>query len=322
MVILAGIDEAGYGPLLGPLVVSVAALEMPERLLRADLWELLGKAVAKEKKHLKGRLLITDSKKAYTPSSGLTHLRRTVLSCLAASNQDGPPPETAGQLLCRLCPDAASRLTAYPWHHNLDRIPLADNPQAVRVAASVLDKTLAEHEIRLHTLAARCLDVGFYNQRVAAVRNKSRVLFGELCGLISDLVRGGGPDSFQFIIDRQGGRVRYEQELLRMFPQACLAVIRQDEKMSSYEMGIHNKQIRLHFAAGADGRFLPVCLASMLSKYIREVVMQSQNAYFLDLCQSLKPTAGYWQDGQRFIRDLSEKLPDFTFESQQLIRSL
>jgi hypothetical protein len=60
----------------------------------------------------------------------------------------------------------------------------------------------------------------------------------------------------------------------------------------------------------------------MISKYIREVVMYSQNAYFLDLCQSLRPTAGYWQDGQRFLRDLSEKLPDFAFEPHQLIRTL
>ena len=88
MVILAGIDEAGYGPLLGPLVVSVAALEMPAELLRADLWDHLSKAVAKDKKGFNGRLLITDSKKAYTPSSGIAHLRRTVLSSLAVIDQD------------------------------------------------------------------------------------------------------------------------------------------------------------------------------------------------------------------------------------------
>ncbi|MHC5117167.1 MAG: ribonuclease HII, partial [Planctomycetota bacterium] len=35
MALLVGIDEAGYGPLLGPLVVSAVALKVPEGLLRA-----------------------------------------------------------------------------------------------------------------------------------------------------------------------------------------------------------------------------------------------------------------------------------------------
>jgi hypothetical protein len=322
MVILAGIDEAGYGPLLGPLVVSAAALEIPAELLRADLWELLGKSVAKEKKGLKGRLLITDSKKAYTPSSGIAHLRRTVLSCLAACEKDARHPETAAELLFRLCPAAAERLWAYPWHENLDHLPLGENPQAVDVASAVLNKGLEEHGMRLVSLSARCLDVGFYNSRVETVRNKARVLFGELCGLISELVCGGHPGPFQFVIDRQGGRVNYHQELLRMFPEAELTIIRQDEKMSSYEMSYVNKQIRIHFAAGADARFLPVCLASMVSKYIRETVMDSQNAFFQKLCPVLKPTAGYWQDGQRFVKEMAEKLPGFAYDPRKFIRSL
>ncbi|MHC5213685.1 MAG: hypothetical protein ACYSOO_03740, partial [Planctomycetota bacterium] len=65
MALLVGIDEAGYGPLLGPLVVSAVALEVPEGLLRADLWEVLAKAVSAQKRGLAGRLLIADSKKAY-----------------------------------------------------------------------------------------------------------------------------------------------------------------------------------------------------------------------------------------------------------------
>lgn len=322
MVILAGIDEAGYGPLLGPLVVSAAALEMPAELLRADLWECLSKAVAKEKKHLKGRLLITDSKKAYSPSSGVAHLRRTVLSCLAAMDKAGRHPETGLDLLERLCPDAARRLEVYPWHKNLSELSLGDNVAAVDVASAVLSNTLREQGIGLKSLSARCLDVGFYNNRVEAVKNKSRVLFGELCGLISDLVQGDCPGPFQFLVDRQGGRVNYHQELMRMFLDAELTIIRQDEKMSSYDMAWGGKHIRIHFAAGADRRFFPVCLASMVSKYIREIVMESQNAFFYDLCPALRPTAGYWEDGQRFVRELAEKLPAFQYDRNKFIRLL
>mgnify|MGYP001551593101 CR=1 FL=1 len=53
--IIAGIDEAGYGPLLGPLVVSATALEVPwtdELPIDVDdlpcCWKLLKEAVAKK----------------------------------------------------------------------------------------------------------------------------------------------------------------------------------------------------------------------------------------------------------------------------------
>ena len=78
MALLVGIDEAGYGPLLGPLVVSAVALEVPEGLLRADLWDVLGKAVSAQKRGLAGRLLIADSKKAYNRKKGIDPLRRSI----------------------------------------------------------------------------------------------------------------------------------------------------------------------------------------------------------------------------------------------------
>ncbi len=80
MAVLVGIDEAGYGPILGPLVVSSVGYYVPDELLKADLWKVLERAVAKQKRHLAGRLLITDSKKAYSKSKGLGSLRRAVLA--------------------------------------------------------------------------------------------------------------------------------------------------------------------------------------------------------------------------------------------------
>ena len=79
--------------------------------------------------------------------------------------------------------------------------------------------------------------------------------------------------------------------------------------------------MRLHFVVGADKQFLPVSLASMVSKYLRELLIGSINRYFVGLAADLKPTAGYWQDGLRFIEDIKTGIPDVQFDNEQLIRS-
>ena len=82
MAVLAGIDEAGFGPIIGPLVVSSTAFSLPDDLLSKNLCQVLRKSVGTRRTHLAGRLLINDSKKAFTRTLGIGHLQRTVLACL------------------------------------------------------------------------------------------------------------------------------------------------------------------------------------------------------------------------------------------------
>ena len=324
MAILAGIDEAGYGPLLGPLVVSSAVLRLPDELLRANLWDVLHKAVSIQKKGLAGRLLVTDSKKAYNRSSGIKHLKRTVHACLGAVSDNGYQPIlNAAQLVDRLCPNCAVRIKEYPWYNQLHAQTLTQESDDLAIATGVLRRAMADNDIFLLGIHSRCLDVSFYNSRVETVKNKSRVLFTELCSLVLETSeKATDNETVQIVVDRQGGRINYQQELLRMLPGFGLSVIRQDEKMSSYELSDKKKLLRVHFCVKADTKYLPVCLAAMASKYLREILMESLNTFFCKMCDGLKPTAGYWQDGQRFIKDLQTMMPTYSIEPKMLIRTL
>ncbi len=59
----------------------------------------------------------------------------------------------------------------------------------------------------------------------------------------------------------------------------------------------------------------------MVSKYLRELMIENINSYFIDFHDSLKPTAGYWKDGLRFIQDLKTNIPHIKYENDMLIRS-
>ena len=105
-----------------------------------------------------------------------------------------------------------------------------------------------------------------------------------------------------------------------MFPDMELKILYESPKTSSYELQADGKCMRLHFVVSADENFLPVSLASMVSKYLRELLVYNINHYFVGHCADLKPTAGYWKDGLRFIEDLKMNIPHVRFDNNQLIR--
>jgi ribonuclease HII len=317
MVVLAGIDEAGFGPILGPLVVSSSTFLLPHHFLTADLWQILRKSVGETRKHLAGRLLVTDSKKAYSKQKGIKHLERTILACLGCL---GKKPATLTELLTLLSPDCIERLNDYPWHRDIGSFRLSADVVDTAIASSVLKEDLASNGIELLELKSYCLDVAYYNKMVGSVKNKASVLFTAVSQLIKNAFDNFAGDYLQIIVDRQGGRVRYRRNLQRMFPDMELKILREGSAASSYELKADGRQMRLHFVVGADERFFPVSLASMVSKYLRELLVDNMNRYFIGFHSDLRPTAGYWKDGLRFIEDLKKNIPHVTFDSNQLIR--
>jgi ribonuclease HII len=318
MIILVGIDEAGYGPILGPMVVSSSTFSLPHNLLASDLWQILKKSIGYGRKGLAGRLLITDSKKAYSKSIGIKHLQRTVLTALKCL---GKEPATLMELLDLLSPSCLERLSGYPWYENIEGHSLSIDTADKKIASAVLADDLGSNGIELLDLKSCCLDVAYYNKMVAAVKNKANVLFSATCSLIKSAYDNFGSDDLQIVVDRQGGRVHYRKNLQRMFGDMELKILKESPATSSYELRAGGRTMRVHFVVGADKRFLPVSLASMVSKYLRELLVSNLNRYFTGFSADLKPTAGYWKDGLRFIEDIKTNLPDVRFDSDQLIRS-
>ena len=190
----------------------------------------------------------------------------------------------------------------------------------MRIAAKVFEDDLQTHGAQLVHLRSRCLDVAYYNRMVSQIRNKSQVLFIATTQLVQSLMDRFREEDVRILVDRQGGRAHYREHLLRSFPGMDLRILAEGSQSSIYELRAGARTVRLSFTVGADENYLPVSLASMVSKYVRELLMRRVNDYFIGMDARLKPTAGYWKDGLRFVEELQRCLPHLQIERERLVR--
>jgi hypothetical protein len=124
---IVGIDEAGYGPNLGPLVMSAVSCRVPDDLGEADLWDVLRPAVRRHTDDDDGRLLVDDSKLVYT--NGLGSLEIGVLAAL------GLRANNLAAYLDSLCPDSHPALRGECWYTGQTTLPVAADPAASAMLA-------------------------------------------------------------------------------------------------------------------------------------------------------------------------------------------
>ena len=67
MGLLVGMDEAGYGPNLGPLVVTVTVWEVPGSPREFDLWRAMADVAQQTPSKGPLKLQVADSKQGYSP---------------------------------------------------------------------------------------------------------------------------------------------------------------------------------------------------------------------------------------------------------------
>lgn len=297
--IYVGIDENGYGPILGPLIITSCVFLVPE-YPGIDMWYYLRESTSQRKKNLEQRLLVTDSKKAYSRSTGIKHIERTTLSFLDQLNLG---INNFSRLLSTVSIDANQQLQKYLWYSKTNEDLLCKKDI---FATTKLTKDMKEQKIELLDVRCCYFDVAKFNRRVQSTGNKAEIVTSSVLELIQSAVALAsvlGEKEVFVISDRLGGRVYYE-ELLTKIPDfnsisrsSCL-------EESKYQLENKNITLDIRFEVDADDSHFPVALSSMIGKYIREKSLQYMNEYFMELQPGLKPTAGYWKDGLRFLREI------------------
>ncbi len=305
----AGIDEAGYGPMLGPLCVASASLRVhgwePEQKA-PDLWAILRRGVCRSKRDAKSRIAVGDSKDLKLANScatqhPLTHLERGVLAFLGA--RDGVLPATDIQLLEAL----GARFDDQPWYGGEPvPLPLGCEQNLLRVDASHLRSILGKQGVELVELRVEVICERRFNELYASRRSKAAATEHALISHMRRLHAHAGHHSYTRVIcDRQGGRTRYHGILSPVFEG--IEIEEESPRASRYTRGA---ALGVTLTPGADGAYFPVALASMAAKLVRELAMARFNRYWGRRIPELRPTAGYTLDARRWLDDAGGHLTD------------
>ncbi len=310
MALLIGMDEAGYGPNLGPLVISATAWEVPGDPRRIDLWEKFAGIVEQTPPSNGEHLQIADSKQVYTPARGLENLEAGVLQAMAvwqngdartlSSGGAAAPAATFRGLVGRIAIRPPEELDGEPWFVGADH-PLP-SPQPDSLGQAWLERCRS-HNIRLRAICSDVVLTRRFNEKTRQYDSKGQALSEMSMQLLRHVWQSAGGDEHDralIIADKHGGRNRYHEFLPIVFGDRFIRCHNESMEQSRYRVG--NADVR--FETKSE-RHLPVALASMVAKYLRELSMILFNRFWTDRQPGLQRTAGYPGDSVRFKADIA-----------------
>ncbi|XZE21114.1 hypothetical protein SH449x_001009 [Pirellulaceae bacterium SH449] len=333
--LVIGIDEAGYGPSMGPFVVVATAWRVPSELSVEDLEERLdpefqsrplGAVRAANPSHIP----LGDSKKIYAGKHAEESLQlgaRFLLESVSPANKrashdtelvdaaDYLEPENMS-LGSRLYPRDWHRIKNVPWLQELDlqlqtsvaqsKSPALDSHELLQLGASKLNSL----EIELIGASGRLIDEIEWNRLIEQYQNKSLVLSELSLGLARDVVAAHATSNepVEIYCDKHGGRNRYQAHLMKAFDGQWFEALAENSQLSRYTAYWADHPLMIQFRVEGDS-IIPSAAASILAKWTRETSMKALNAYWARKSESHgyavpKPTAGYYVDAMRFAREI------------------
>ena len=296
-----GIDEAGLGPNLGPFIVSAVVWEVPDNAGDVQLWNVFPDVLTDDPRDPRQRLAVADSKALFQPHSGLKTLERSVLALLG---QSGTVPAQLSELHACLGAADTSR-SIEPWITGEQHpLPCEGDLHEIAARAQAWSDDAQRVGWRFHAAVSAVIAPREFNQRLDQTGNKATVTSGvhaEVLRRACDLTDNGPVAVYS---DKHGGRNRYAGLLTEIFPDDWIEIVTESADSSRYRAG----QTHLRFEPRAE-RYAEVALASMISKYLRELHMHAFNAFWRREQPDLKPTQGYPVDAKRFFAAIESSLP-------------
>jgi ribonuclease HII len=305
---VVGIDEAGYGPVLGPLVQAVVVLWLPSDDLTG--WNALRSMIRCARESPDERVLIDDSKVVFG-RYGISGLENGIVRSFHMENQ---PLDV--WIRSYVCEDSLGDWQQERWYDATEVIPQRQWAPPLRWPFP------ARGRVRLLTPAA-------FNRSCDQTGNKAEVLRQGWIQLMRTVAASPSlglplvPDDGQEVViysDKLGGRHFYWQMLLECFAERWVTPLCETADASQYRVEGGTRLIHVHFLPRAETSSIVVALASMLAKYVREIWMGQFHRYWQRYIPDLDKTGGYLPHAREWYARIAPLLTEVGVQPDEVWR--
>lgn len=308
-----GIDEVGYGPILGPLVIGfipVVSSSGPDEF-NNRINEFLAK---------NDLITIQDSKVFFKGKNKHLKLELEILGFLSLFYN----PYTYYREFLRIFLRNKIMWEKAIWLDPNLKVPFFLKEESTSI---ILDKRSAYKRCfitpvsRIHKPWLFQIEPYLFNRMLESYDTKSELITYSVCGWIRRFVEINAPDyELTFYIGRHGGRKFYQRHLYRFFEK--VQVIEEKDAYSHYHVYLDGLLSRLIFITEAEKKFALVALASMVAKYFRELSMHCFNQFWQKYKIALKPTSGYLPDALGFVENIKDVAQKLNIDMAEIVRKV
>lgn len=303
MAVFTGIDEAGLGPVLGPLCYGLVSFVIPDDEL-ADWRKSLKKLIHEHD------LSLDDSKKIFQGSGKTEKLDKAVSDVLGFLSKEKELLQVQN-LFLNTSLNAKGGWSNYQFYKNVLTTHLPPK-------TNFLLSDYPNWKVKLAFTA--CFE-GEMNEIFNKGVNKSELSLLKIGALIESVVAVHPREKITFSIDKQGGRQFYSNFISDIFPFEPFEIIKETPDASEYMLEKNGQTIIFGFYKKGDSLYEEISMASILAKWLRETFMNSFNSYWLSYNNKIQPTAGYPEDGKRFIKEMRPYFDKSLLPTDLIIRN-
>lgn len=345
MTLLIGLDEAGYGPNLGPLVIGASVWRTDrsiENLDLANLFENLSELIETDSNQVAtDKIRIADSKKLYQSGKSLSALEHPLMVLLSVCDQ---APAQWREAFGIAPPADREAFFEEPWNWDFDR-PLPDRLLQDELGWKYRFRKFDPSPVRF---ACRVIGAASFNQICTKHGNKASALSRAGMECLASILSSVEEDAL-ILCDKHGGRNQYlsvvewlaassesskidaakiskrspaERRRASLFIDdegPFVETLCEGRSESAYRWNTSLGTREIRFRPKGES-FVPTAAASMLAKYLRELAMEAFNHYWRSKSPDLRPTAGYPVDANRFLEDIRPLLAQNRIELESVWR--
>ena len=310
-----GMDEAGYGPNLGPLVIAATTWETPEIPKECSFVKLLKDVVDTKSTCRKAKLHIADSKLVNKGKYGFESLETSALSLLNAAGMPVSTFQELRQKVCGFKQTVDDPFKDIPWFVGDMNLPFSADAALINSLSDCLKQTFEQKKVSCLNIQAEVVPAIQFNALLDQHGSKGILLTTLAFSLLNKSWDQRSSTPTLFVGDKHGGRNHYGEFLASIAPKANLETIEEGQTASRYQIAA----TEFRFQTKGE-EHLPVAVASIVAKYIRELSMYQFNWYWQQFCNDVKPTKGYPVDAKRFWQEIKTAQLEQQISDEQLWR--